>query len=209
MQLTRTPTVQDLVQAARADDSVALGELLHRYANYLSILATTQLDGKLRGRVSPSDIVQETYTDAARDFGQFRGTSEGEFAAWLRQILIQNLGRAVERHILTAKRDVRRELSMDQLQRAMARSSARLDRLFADPGPTPSRASEQHQRGRVIADILARLPADYREVVLLRNFRGLPFREVADRLQRSEGAVRMLWLRALDRLREYLHETDA
>jgi RNA polymerase sigma-70 factor (ECF subfamily) len=59
-----------------------------------------------------------------------------------------------------------------------------------------------------VADLLAQLPPDYREVVLLRNFQGLSFRSIALQLQRSEGAVRMLWLRALGRLRELLHASS-
>ncbi|HEY6564181.1 MAG TPA: sigma factor, partial [Pirellulaceae bacterium] len=113
----------ELLTGARAGRGDCLGELLQRFGNYLTVLSTAQLDAKLRGRVSPSDVVQETYVEAHRDFPQFRGETESEFTAWLRQILVQNLARAVERHVLAAKRDVRRERSMEELRRAVARSS--------------------------------------------------------------------------------------
>ena len=74
-----------LLSAAKAGKPEALGELLNLYANYLTILSASQLDDKLRGRVSPSDVVQETYAEASRDFGQFRGSTSREFVAWLRQ----------------------------------------------------------------------------------------------------------------------------
>ena len=44
------------------------------------------------------------------------------------------------------------------------------------------------------------LPEDHREVILLRNMQHLPFEEVAQRMGRTSGAVRMLWARALERL---------
>jgi RNA polymerase sigma-70 factor (ECF subfamily) len=56
----------------------------------------------------------------------------------------------------------------------------------------------------LLADALAELPADYRDVIVIRHIEGLPFEEVAQRMGRSAGAVRMLWLRALKRLREVL-----
>jgi RNA polymerase sigma-70 factor (ECF subfamily) len=56
----------------------------------------------------------------------------------------------------------------------------------------------------LLAAALARLPDDYREVVILRNLEGLSHEEVARRMDRSAGAVRMLWVRALTRLREEL-----
>lgn len=52
--------------------------------------------------------------------------------------------------------------------------------------------------------MLERLPADYRDVLILRNIEELPFDEIASRLDRSPGAVRMLWVRALARLRDEL-----
>ena len=57
---------------------------------------------------------------------------------------------------------------------------------------------------QVLADQLAQLPADYRDVLVLRHLEGLSFGEVAERMGRSPGAVRMLWLRAIDQLRERL-----
>ncbi len=199
----------ELMQSAQQGEEGCLGRLLQRYANYLRVLSAAQLDPKLRGRVSPSDIVQETYVDAHRDFGKFRGATEQEFTAWLRQILIQNLARAVERHVLAAKRDVRRERSIEDYQRAIDRSSARLETLLVDPGKTPSAAMQERQRALEVADKLAALPHDYREVVILRNFQQLPFEEVATRMQRTPGAVRMLWMRALSQLREALRQEDA
>ena len=83
----------------RGGNAEAMGQLLHLYRNYLTILATTQLDHRIRRRVNPSDLVQETMLAAHCDFGKFRGGSEGELLTWLRQILINCLHHAIETHL--------------------------------------------------------------------------------------------------------------
>jgi RNA polymerase sigma-70 factor (ECF subfamily) len=193
-----------LLTEARTGNAECLGRLLEYYANYLKLLATTQIDDKLRGRCSPSDIVQETFYEAHRDFGQFRGGSEGEFLAWLRKILLNNLARAVEMHVLAGKRDVRREVSLNSLKAAFDRSAARLEEGLIDRGKSPSSNAHRSEHAVLLADRLAELPPDYREVLVLRHFQDLPFEEVGRRMARSSGAVRMLWLRAIGRLRELL-----
>ena len=70
---------RELLSRARKGDGECLGELLTLYRNYLTLLAGTQLERRLRPRVSPSDIVQETMLRAHRHFGQFKGRSEAEF----------------------------------------------------------------------------------------------------------------------------------
>ncbi len=190
-----------LLMSAKDGEKEKLGQLLQLYINYLKILATTQLDNKLRNRVSPSDIVQETLLEAHRDFHQFRGQSEPELLSWLRRILIHNIGRVVERHILAEKRNVRREVSLDRVHQSMERSSIHM-RQIADDGCSPSSAAQQGEHTRMLADHLAELPEDYRQVIVLRNLEGLPFKDVAESMGRSAGAVRMLWLRAIDALRD-------
>jgi RNA polymerase sigma-70 factor (ECF subfamily) len=175
--------------------------LLQQYRNYLVVLAATQIEKRLQPRVSPSDVVQETMLRAHKNFGQFRGTTEQELLAWLRQILVNNLAKFVEQHMLAARRDVRREVSIERLGAALEQSTIQLAALLPDAEKTPSMAVEQREEAVVLADRLSQLPADYREVLVLRNLQGLPFEEVAAKIERSVGATRMLWLRAIEKLR--------
>ena len=203
---TMEPTAESLLLSAKNGNTEQLGQLLELYINYLKILASTQLDNKLRNRISPSDIVQETLLEAHRDFPQFRGKSEPELLAWLRRILVHNIGHVVERHILAEKRNVRREVSLDYVHQSLERSSVHL-RQIADRGSSPSSAAQQTEHTRMLADHLAELPEDYRQVIVLRNLEGLPFKEVAESMGRSSGAVRMLWLRAIDGLRDRFRQS--
>jgi RNA polymerase sigma-70 factor, ECF subfamily len=196
------PGADHMLHAARNGDPQQLGRLLTLYRNYLTILATTQLDARLRRRVSPSDLVQEAMLGAYRDFPKFRGTSERELLAWLRQILINCLHHAYETHIQAGRRDVRREISLDEMQVALDRSVGRLAHVLADNGPSPSAQTRQRERSVALADQLAKLRPDDRDVIVLRNLQGLSFEEVAERMGRKPGAVRMLWLRAIERFRQ-------
>jgi RNA polymerase sigma-70 factor, ECF subfamily len=194
-------SVPSLISDARRGDKSSIGALLQQYRNYLLVLATTQIENRLQPRVSPSDVVQETMLRAHKNFAQFRGTSEAELLGWLRQILVNNLARFVEQHVLAARRDVRREVSIERLGAALEQSTVQLAALLPADGKSPSMAVQQREEAVLLADRLAQLPKSYREVLVLRNLQGLPFEEVAQRIDRSVGATRMLWLRAIERLR--------
>lgn len=193
--------VESLLHAARDGENQPSGQLFELYRNYLTVLATTQFDRRLRRRVSPSDIVQEAMLAAHRDFDQFNGTSQRQFVAWLRQILINCLHRAIETHLKTKKRDVRCEISIEALGAALDRSAADLAGMFADPAPSPGAPVRAQERAVAVANQLSRLRPHYRDVVIMRNLQGLSFDEIASRLDRNPGAVRMLWLRAMEKLK--------
>jgi RNA polymerase sigma-70 factor (ECF subfamily) len=86
------------------------------------------------------------------------------------------------------------------LERSASAVRAALTRGTSSPSTRVSRREE----AALLADGIARLPADYREVIVLRNFQRLPFEQVAERMGRSPGAVRMLWARSLERLHREL-----
>lgn len=194
--------VEELINAARRGEKEQLGRLLQFYFNYLTVLASTQLDNRLRRRVNPSDLVQETLLAAHRDFAAFRGQTPQELVGWLRQILINVLHGAIARHVKAGKRDIRREVSIDQVGAGVNLSAANLAALLPSPVSSPSGNAQAQERAADLADHLAMLRADYREVIVLRNLQGLTFDEIAIRMERSAGAVRMLWLRAIDRFKE-------
>ena len=173
-----TSNSAQLFSAARDGEREALGLLLEVYRNYLRLLARAQIDLHLQAKVNPSDIVQETFLEAFRDFGQFGGHTEAEFLAWLRQILVNNLARLVERHVLTKKRDVRREVSLEHLAVSVERSSTRLEATLAAATSSPSEGAQRHEHAAMLADQLAMLPEHYRNVLVLRHLENLSFEEI-------------------------------
>jgi RNA polymerase sigma-70 factor (ECF subfamily) len=182
----------------------ALGRLLELYRRYLTLLARLQIDRRLRGKVNAADVVQETFLEAHRDFGQFCGEREGQLTAWLRQILANNLANLVRQYRGTGRRDVRleRRLSIE-----LDLSSRELDRGLAAKQSTPSQQAIRREQAMRLVDALEHLPDDYREVIILRQLEGLTFPEVGRRMGRSLDSVKNLWARALARLGQLLGDT--
>jgi RNA polymerase sigma-70 factor, ECF subfamily len=179
---------------------------LERFRSWLGFLARLQVEPRLRAKFDPSDVVQQTMLEAVRGWPNFRGGTEAELAAWLRQILARVLLHERRRFGGAQRRDLGREVSLEQ---ALAESSRQLGNALAAPGSSPSERAGRHELELRLADAMARLPADYAEVILLRNIEGLSHDEIARRMGRGSGAVRMLWVRALARLRQELKLTKS
>jgi RNA polymerase sigma-70 factor, ECF subfamily len=188
-----------MLHEARAGDAAMLGPLLEQYRHYLALLARVQIGHRLQGKVDEMDLVQEVFLEAHRHFPQFKGTTEGQFIAWLRQILASLLANLLRRYLGTRRRDVRLEQEMTD---AIDRSSHALERSLIAPDSSPSQQAAQREQSVVLADALNELPENYREVIVLRHLEGLTFPEIAERMGKSVTSVQKLWLRGLARLRQ-------
>lgn len=202
----KSQAVDALLMNAKAGDSDALSTLFSLYQHYIRLLADSQIRGRLRVRASGSDVVQETFMRAARGFDEFRGTTRGEFVTWLRSILSRRIQYLIQHHMDTQKRDFRREVSLETIGKWVDQSSVRLDAVLQGRDLSPGAQLEQHEVGIQLANALSRIGDDYREVLMLRSIEGLSFPDVAEQMQRSQGAVRMLWLRAVEALRDRLKQ---
>ena len=188
-----------MLAAFRAGDRHAGDLLLGRFAPWLKLMARLQGESRFRAKFDPSDVVQQALLEAVRAVPQFRGTTEPEFTAWLRRILAHALAHEVRRYAGTQKRHVNREVSFDQ---ELSQTSQRLGDRLAATGTSPSQQVARREQAVLLAAALDRVPEDYREVIILRHLEGLSHEAVARRMGRQPGAVRMLWVRALSRLRE-------
>jgi len=196
-------TPELLLDRARVGGETDRGRLLELYRNYLRLIARTLVGRDLQARLDPSDLVQETFLKAHREFASFAGTGEPELMAWLRQILVRNLADEARRH-RAAVRDHRRERSLEE---KLDRSGLEVQRALAAHAASPSSVAARRERAVLLADAVACLPEDYREVFVLRALEHVPVEEIAARLGRSPGAVRMLWARAILRLHGALGES--
>lgn len=181
------------------------GQGLERFRDYLCLLARAQVDGRLREKFDPSDLVQQTLLEAYQKREQFRGGTDAERAAWLRQMLAHNLADAV-RALGRAKRDAALERS---LEAGMADSSARLQDWLAAEQSSPSEHVSKGEELLRLVEALKQLPEPQREAVVLHHLQGHTLAELASRLGRSEPAVAGLLHRGLKKLRELLQEGGA
>lgn len=191
----------ELIRRCRAGEAEAQQQLFERYRRYLWLLAEVQLGKHLRAKCDASDIVQLTMLEAHRDFGAFTGQHEGDLLAWLRRILAHNIYNEARYHN-AKQRAHNREVSLDQVHAGLESSAMTLGQRLAVEQPSPSESAARHEGALHLAEALSKLPADYQKVILLRIFDGLSAEEVANQMDRTAGAVRMLQLRALTALRE-------
>ena len=192
------PEISTRLESVRLATDGERHDFLDRYRHYLTLLARAGKDRTLRSKVSDSDVVQETLIQANRDFDQFSGHSETELAAWLRAIMSNIQAQLARRFYGTLARDPRLEV---RLQGELDKSSQMLGRVLVDNRSTPSEHYANRERAVLLADALAALPEDYREVVVLRHIEGRKMHEVAQIMDRSVDSVNKLWTRAMIQLR--------
>lgn len=187
-----------LLAKARSGDDCALGALLEHYRHYLSLLARVQIGRRLRRKVDLEDVLQDVFLQAHRSFDRFRGGSRGEFEAWLRRILASMLANLVRHYHGTQRRDLRLEVD---LVNDLERSSRNIDCRTAPSQTSPSQVVSRQEQCVLLANAMAKLSDDYREVIILRQLEELSFPEVAERMGRTLDSVKNLWARALVKLR--------
>jgi RNA polymerase sigma-70 factor (ECF subfamily) len=186
-----------LLAAARAGSREALGEAFEDCRPYLLAIAERQLEPDLRSKGGASDLVQETFLEAQRDFARFHGSSPDELRAWLRQVLNHNVGNFTRRFRAVGKRAVGREVDLPA-----DRQSGGLAPVPAKSTLTPSGVAIEQEEALALRRAVERLPEDYRQVVVLRFEDERSFEEIGRLTGRSADAARKVWARAMERLRQ-------
>jgi RNA polymerase sigma-70 factor (ECF subfamily) len=180
-----------------------LAPLLEQHRAYLMLLARLNLGTRLRARVDPCDVVQQTLLEAHRSSQGFSGAGP-QLTAWLRSILACQLAR-ITRDLHREKRDVSRECS---LQTALEESSARLEAFLAAEQSSPSQQAQRNEWAVRVAAALETLPEDQREALLQHYYQGRTVAEVAQAMERSAASVAGLLQRGLKALRRLLAEKE-
>ncbi|MEM6468582.1 MAG: sigma-70 family RNA polymerase sigma factor [Planctomycetota bacterium] len=191
-----------LLLLARSGDHSAADQLLSMYQNYLRVLARTGLSRQVQSRVTISDVIQDTLLHAFKAISKFRGASREEFVVWIRTILASRIANAHEKHLDAERRDIRREVSIEKINENLSHSNMGLESIAVDHlQRSPSSVVAEAEEALLIADAIGTLPEEYQRVIVARHFDGSSFEQIAEQLGRSAGAVRMIWLRAIRRMR--------
>ena len=175
-----------LVQASRQGDLASFNLLVERYQGQVYNVALRML----RDFPAAEDVTQDTFLSAYRNIGSYRG---GMFRAWLFRIAMN--------------------AARDALRRRARRPAASLDtymegettpRDVPDPDSGPEEVALQHERQRVLGDLLMELPQDQRTVLVLSDVQGLSYEEIAQATGEALGTVKSRLSRARTRLRDLL-----
>ena len=177
-----------------------LYDAFERFRDYLMMVARGMIGVSYRGKIDAEELVNQSLFNAFQQLEQFRGTSEAEQIAWLRQILANIVNGAI-RHLHRDKRDIDREQRLAVADWDQSCSNF----LGITCGMTsPSVKAVKHEQELALAGALARLPEQQRSAVELRHLQGCSMQETADALETSVPAVAGLLRRGLKRLRELL-----
>ena len=191
----------DLIRLARSGDRDAIGRLLDRYRDYLKGLAERELPARLEARADESDIVQQTCLSVYRNFHQFAGAEEGEFVAWLQQVLQNNIQEFIRNHTQVQKRAVQREQRLEATDESTAAGFQPVS-----PDPSPSQQAVRSEEELRLNRYLAQLPNDQQAAVRLRHLEGRSLLEIAQLMGKSPAAAAGLLKRGLQALRGLMEE---
>ena len=191
---------REMLNRAMRGDTDALVALLHEHGGSVRTWLGGRMPQQWRSVLSVDDVMQQTYIDAFLDFRRFSPYGEGSFRAWLTSVAKCNLGDAIR--MLEARkrnREVRRVTPRSSDDTLMALHDA-----IGVCHSTPSRRAARTEAKRDLQWAIEQLTPEYRRVVEMYDIEEKPIEEVANELQRSEGAVYMMRARAHRRLREIM-----
>ncbi len=175
----------------KLDREHGLAAAMEHYRPRLKQMVLLRIDQRLSGRVDPSDVVQETYLDAARQLQSFLDDPQVSVYVWLRRLAWERLLNLRRHHLGAQKRDLRRQVKLPEA------SSIAFGRALVAPGEGPGSKIARDELRASVERAIARLPAKDQEVILLRHFEDLSNQEVAEAEQVSLGRV-VFGFRAVD-----------
>jgi RNA polymerase sigma-70 factor, ECF subfamily len=202
--MDETGDVRALLDRLQAGDQLALGELFSRYRDRLGRMIQFRLDGRLRGRVAASDVLQEAYIDALKRLPHYQAAPDMPFLIWLRWVTMQRLVEVHRQHLGARKRDAGREVSLDP-KASLAASSEKIAEFIGDL-TSPSQAAERAETFDQLRKALDGLDPTDREVLALRHFEELSNQEAAAVLGIQPAAASKRYVRALERLKGVLEK---
>ena len=174
----------DLVNGAAAGHPGAMDALYARVAPRVHAYVRMRMGPSLRSRMDSRDILQATLLKSFQSLGEFRGDDANALMAWLARIAEREILDRADYH-QRARRSADREAPLSRPDVLEGRVTSVLSRMIRD------------ERAEKLEAAMAGLTEAHREIILLRKFQELPFREIAARLGKSEDACRMLLARAL------------
>jgi len=174
----------ELVMRARDGDPDALAEIYRCYGPRLLTLIRARLSPKLRRRVESTDLLQSAFATALRDLDLFEMRQEKSLLHWLSVITTRKVAQ-LARSLGRSRRDPEKELGIDAAGAAVVSRAG------------PSTQVEENEKQRLIESALDRLQEPYREAIILRDYAGLEFEDLAQKLDRpSADAARKLHTKA-------------
>ena len=198
MTTSRISAEEQLAARVRQKDLGALAEFI--------TLRQRQLGSGLKRKLEPEDVLQDASAEAVRALPSM-DLGDRDIFQWLCQVAQRRIIDAHRRLFGAQKRDASREVSLD----APAGMPTNTRRAFVDllvvSMTTPSQAFSRKGREARLQQALAKLPTEQQEALRLRYVEDLPSKDIAERLGKTDGAVRVMLTRAIQKLQDILEES--
>lgn len=196
-------TKLDELQELQEDPQNTLTRVFTENRSALRRLVASRLDTNIKGRVDPSDIVQETLIDACRRLDDYLANPSVPFISWLFALADQNAVDAYRRHVVTKKRSVQREQFLDSRASA-AQNDIHMHAVsdLTDPG----QRAEKQERMAQLQKAISMLSLESQIIVRMRFLEGKTLAEIAEKFDISVDAVAKRAMRSLLKLTEFANE---
>ncbi len=198
----RNDDVEDL---ARLGDESALANLFQRHRGKLRSMVAFRMDANLRGRVDPSDVIQESFLDLAKRLDEFNSNQKMSPLLWMRLVTMERLLAIHRCHVDTQKRDARREVSIDRGIGLGATSVSLAAALLGRLSSVSGEMIRAEQKAK-LHELLDQMDQDDREIIALRIFEGVTNGEAAEILQLTKQTTSKRFVRAIERLRTTMQD---
>jgi len=195
---------QHVLQKARLGDARAIGSLCELSRKYLLLIANQDLNAAMLQKFGASDVVQQSMIVANQKIGQFHGTTQGEFLAWMRQILINECRQTSRLFQGTEKRSISREQSLQ-----LGPNSEAGDRPLNDPQTTPSTQAINEEQIQLVQRAMGSMSEAERQVIEMRNWQEMSFEDIGKSIGKSPEAARKFWSRSILKLEQELTRLNA
>jgi RNA polymerase sigma-70 factor, ECF subfamily len=190
-----------LADRVRAHDPQALADYIEQHRRQLFAFVDRQLGAGLRRKLEPEDILQEVSAEAVKSLPAIDFGDRDPFS-WLCQIAERKIIDSHRRFFEAQKRDAGREIGFGSGTDS-ARGGGIMHLLVASM-TTPSQAFSRNAKEARMQEAIQQLPEDYRKALQLRYVDGLPSKEIAEKLGKTDAAVRVMLTRSLKKLQDML-----
>jgi RNA polymerase sigma-70 factor (ECF subfamily) len=195
----------DLMNRAATGDAEALRVLFSQHRDRLKRMVHLRLNHRLAGRVDDSDVLQESYLEAARRIEEYLREPKLPFFLWLRHLTALKLAEVHRRHLGTQLRDADREVTLQRGGMPLADSVSLAAQLLGTL-TTPSQAVIKAETRLLVQEALNSMDPIDREVLALKHFEQLSMTEIAEVVGLSKAGAGSRYLRAVKRLRDILSQ---
>ncbi len=201
----RTREIRLLEEAARGDHVAVKVLVIESHRRLLEHLAV-RIPADLRSVIDPEDVLQEAHVEMFQNLAAFEPRGPGSFYRWVATIALNRL-RSMVRHHRTQRRGGDQQV-FNTDGRRFDDSTVALFNTLKGPCKTPSHSVARHEAIAAVQVALAEIPEQYRHALQLVHIEGLPVREAAARMGRTDRAVHGLCRRGLARLRDRMQSAS-